>query len=132
MFESLIERLIVAFLSAVAATLTLAMYPLALLILGGGAGGGGEIELGAHFYASVFWKLGFLVIVGASIVGFCAGAERMANIFSFFWGTHNFWVRFNEYLYDKFESLQSERNMSNWFLVVLLVIFAVIMVDHTV
>ena len=46
MFESLIERLIVAFLSAVAATLTLAMYPLAILILGGGAGGGGEIEWG--------------------------------------------------------------------------------------
>jgi hypothetical protein len=128
MFESFTERLIVAFVSAVAATLTLAIYPLALIILGGGAGGGGEFELGAHFYSFIFSKFGLAVIVGASIVGFFTGAERMANIFSFFWGTHNFWSRFNEYLHDKSENLQTEHSVSNWVLGLLLVTFAVFMV----
>ena len=128
MFESFTERLIVTCVSAVAATLTLAIYPLALIILGGGAGGGGEFELGAHFYSFIFSKFGLAVIVGASIVGFFTGAERMANILSFFWGTHNFWSRFNEYLHDISENLQTEHSVSNWVLVLLLVTFAVFMV----
>jgi hypothetical protein len=119
MFESLTERLIVALVSAIVATLTLAMYPLAILFLGRG---GGELELGAHFYAFLFSKSGLMVIVVASIVGFCVGSERMANIFSFFWGTHSFWARLDD--------LQTEHNLSHWVLVVLLVIFAVVMVAH--
>ena len=119
MLESLTERLIVALVAAIAATLTLAMYPLAILFFGRG---GGEFELGAHFYAFILSRFGLVVIVVASTVGFCVGSERMANIFSFFWGTHRFWERIDD--------LQTENNFSHWVLVVLLVIFAVVMIAY--
>src|SRR5450830_725899 len=112
--DSLTERLVVALVSGVAAAFTLALYPVALLILGGGTGGGGEFELGAHFYSFVFWKVGLFVVIVASIVGFCVGSERMANIFSFFWGTHSFWASLGAYLDDKLSELQTEHNVPLW------------------
>lgn len=118
--DSLTERLVVAMVSGVASALTLALYPLALIILGHGTGGGVEFELGAHFYSFVFWKVGLFVIISASVVGFCVGAERMTNVFSFFWGTHEFWKKLGAYLDDKRNDFQEEHNAPLWLLIILI------------
>src|SRR6266699_1063936 len=98
---SLTERLAVALVSGVAAVLTLFLFPVALALLGGGVGGGGELAFGAFFYTFVFSKVGLILVSGAAVAGFCVGSERMANVFSFFWGTHTLWARFGTYLNGK-------------------------------
>jgi hypothetical protein len=125
--DSLTERLVVALVSGIVAALTLALYPVALLILGRGAGGGAEVELGAHFYAFMFSKVGLVVIISASLAGFFFGPERMANIFSFFWGTHNFWKTLGADTEDKFSEFKEEHNFKLWLLVILLAVFAFVM-----
>lgn len=122
--DSLTERLAVALVSGVAAALTLALYPLALL--SHGAGSGGEFELGAYFYSFMFSKVGLILVIAASVTGFCVGPERMANIFSFFWGTHSFWTRLGAYLDDKLSEFQTEHNAPLWLLIILLAILAVV------
>lgn len=124
-FHWLTERLAVAFVSGVAAILTLALYPVALLVLGRGAGGGVEFDLGGQFYSIVFSKVGVVIVIAASVAGFYVGSERMANIFSFFWGTHSCWARLGAYLNDKLSGLQEEYNVPLWLLVVLLAILVV-------
>lgn len=124
--DSLTERLAVALVSGVAAALTLTLYPLALVVFSRGAGGGGEFELGAYFYSFMFSKVGLVVVIAASVAGFCVGAERMANIFSFFWGTHSFWTRLGEYLDDKLCEFQTKHNAPLWLLIILLAILAVV------
>lgn len=120
-FESLVERLAVAFVSAIACALTLALFPIIIAMLGRG---GGEFELGVLVYSFVFSKSGLLVVIGGAIVGFCVGAERMANIFSFFWGTHSFWDKSRDFLDDKLSVLQTEHNVPTWLFVILLVALA--------
>lgn len=120
--ESITERLVVALVSSGAAALTLALYPMALTILGRGAGGGGEFELGVHFYSFMLSKGGLVAVIAASIAGFCLGPERMANIFSFFWGTHGFWTNLGVYLDEKRGELQTDHNVPLWLLIVPLVI----------
>lgn len=127
--ESLTERLAVALASAFAATLTLALYPVALIILGHG-GGGGEFELGADFYSFMFWKVGLAVVIASSIAGFCLGPERMANVFSFFWGTHSFWTNLDAYLDENLSEWQSDHNVPLWLLIILLVILAIVILKN--
>lgn len=124
--ESLAERFATALVSAFAAALTLLLYPLALLLLSGGSGGGAEFHLGALIYAFAFSKIGISVIIGAAIIGFCVGADRMADIFAFFWGTHSFWAKLGAYVEDKAEALRTEHNAPLWLLAVLLFILAAI------
>jgi hypothetical protein len=123
--DTLVERLAVAFVSAVAATLTLALYPVALIVVAGGRGGGTEFQFVA-LYQFVFSNVGLSIIIGASVVGFLAGSERMANIFSFFWGTHSFWSD----LGDQLDGLQTDHNVAFWLLVVLLAILAFVIYQN--
>lgn len=127
-YDALTERLVVALVSGVAAALMLALYPLALVVLGRGSGGGGEFELGAYFYSFVFSKIGLVVIIGTSFVGFCVGSERMAEIFSFFWGTHGFWRSVGNYLDDKSGDLQAEHNIPLWLSIVFFIALALVAV----
>jgi hypothetical protein len=124
--DTLGERLVVAFVSAVAAALTLALYPFALTLIAGGRGGGPEFEFAAFLYRFVFSNVGLSIIVGASVVGFLAGSERMANIFSFFWGTHSFWSDVG----DRLDEFQTNHNIGLWVLVVLLAILAFVIYQN--
>jgi len=127
---SLTERFAVALVSGVAAALTLFLFPVAFALLGGGAGDGGELVFGALFYTFVFSKVGLSVVIGAAVVGFCVGSERMANLFSFFWGTHTLWARFGTYLNEKLGEWSVEyvipRRILLGLLVVLLFVLAVV------
>jgi len=133
---SLTERLLVALVSGVAAALTLFLFPVALALLGGGAGGGGELAFGALFYAFVFSKVGLIVVIGAAVVGFCVGSERMASVFSFFWGTHTLWARFGTYLNEKLGEWSVEyvipRRILLGLLVVLLFVLAIVVWKRSV
>lgn len=122
--DTLSERLAVAFVSAVAAALTLALYPLALTL--SGRGGGTEFELAAFLYRFVFSNVGLSIIIGAAVFGFLAGSERMTNIFSFFWGTHSFWSNVG----DQLDGLQTNHNAGLWFLLVLLAILAFVIYQN--
>ena len=117
--ESLTERLAVAIVSAIACALTLALFPIVIAVIGGG-----EFEYAVLVYSFVFSKSGLLVVIGGAVVGFCVGSERMANILSFFWGTHSFWDKARDFLEDKLSVLQTERNAPTWLLFILLVAFA--------
>jgi len=105
------------------------LYPVALLVLGGGAGGGVEVEIGAQFYSFVFSKVGLSTVIAASLAGFCFGSERMANILSFFWGTHDFWKTVAAVIDDKICTFQEERNFSLWLIVILLAVLAFVMFE---
>jgi hypothetical protein len=82
--QPLSDRIATGVVSGVAAALTLLAYPLIL------AGVGSDIQPVA-LYAHVFSKVGLVVIIVASVIGFLIGSERMAGVFSFFWGTHSVW-----------------------------------------
>ena len=77
------DRLVAAVLSGVACAITLACYFF--------------ISRSGHFTASTWigfrefasLKLCLFAIAGSVVAGFLLGADRMANIFSFFWGTSN-------------------------------------------
>jgi len=125
---SLTERLTVALVSGAAAGLTLFLFPVALALIGGGAGGGGELAFGALFYTFVFSKAGFIVVISAAVVGFCVGSERMANVFSFFWGTHTLWARFGTYLKEKLGEWSVEYVIPRRILLGLLVVLLFVLV----
>jgi len=78
------ERLATAFVSAVATALTFFVVPLLFTLVGGS-----YEPLVA--YTLFFSKTGIVIISVASVIGFSVGSERMANIFSIFWGTHQAW-----------------------------------------
>ncbi len=46
---------------------------------------------GISLVGSAFSKFGLILVGLASVVGFVLGSERMAGVFSFFWGTHPVW-----------------------------------------
>jgi hypothetical protein len=78
------ERVVSAFIAALAAALTLCAYPLVMSFVANAS----EPYL---LYGFVFSKIGAGILVLATIVGFAVGSERLADIFSFFWGTHPMW-----------------------------------------
>ncbi len=56
----------------------------------------------------------------ASAAGFLLGSERMANVFSFFWGTHEFWSRFR----NKVETWSESHFNERWLLIIVLIVLA--------
>lgn len=121
LIESITERLAVAFVSAIACALTLVLFPIVLAMIGRG---GGEFEFGVLLYSFVFSKTGLLVVIGGAVIGFCLGAARMANILSFFWGTHSFWDRAKVFLDDKLSVLQTEHSAPTWLIIIMFVALA--------
>jgi hypothetical protein len=82
--QPLSDRIATGVVSGVAAALTLLAYPLIL------AGIGSDPQPVA-LYAYIFPGTGLTAILFASVLGFIVGSERMARVFSFFWGTHSVW-----------------------------------------
>ena len=80
------ERVATAFISAVAAALTLFAYFIINIALSAKSASG-QIPVSSFFFS----RLSTYIIVTASLIGFLSGSERMARIFSFFWGTHEIW-----------------------------------------
>lgn len=78
------ERLATAFVSIAATAITLFVVPLIITAIAHR----GEPLL---MYSWIFSKLGILTLVLSAIAGFSLGADRMVNVFSFFWGTHSIW-----------------------------------------
>lgn len=116
--KALGERLVVVCVSAIFAAITLLLYPIALFFFGLPAAGGGTFLLGAAIYALVFSRIGLLVIIVSATVGLFAGRERMADIFSVFWGTHSLWQRVRDHL-EEDESRFKQSNLL-WLLAILL------------
>jgi hypothetical protein len=79
------ERLATAFLAALFAVVTLFAYSIiaAIFVVRGAPISG--------IFDAIFswWGVGILAV--AAIVGFALGSERIAEVFSFFWGTHEAW-----------------------------------------
>jgi hypothetical protein len=127
--DSLGDRIIVALVSAITAAITLAIYSVVLIILTRGHGAsGGRFRFAETYHALVFSKTGFAIICGTAVVGFLVGAERVANIFSFFWGTHSFWSRAE----NQVENWFIHGNGSWWLFLVLLAILLIILARHYV
>lgn len=80
--RSFSERLVDAFVSTFAAAATLLVLPWVFA-----AKGGESFTL----YVWIFSKMGLVIIASAAVAGFLLGSEKMANAFSFFWGTHSIW-----------------------------------------
>jgi hypothetical protein len=120
------ERIAAALVSAIAAMFTLALYPIALLLIGGFSGGGGELELAGVYYALLSSKLGIIIVLAAALTGFWVGSERMAGIFSFFWGTHSLWSRVDAYLQEKLAGRSYDTPV--WILAAVLIAFAAVLV----
>lgn len=78
------ERVATAFVSIFAAAGTLLVLPWVFAA----SGRGSEPFL---IYAWVFSKSGLFIIASAAVSGFILGSEKMANVLSFFWGTHAVW-----------------------------------------
>jgi hypothetical protein len=78
------ERLATAFVSAIAAAITLFVAPLFFSMVG-------YSYEPLALYTLVFSKTGIVIISVASVIGFSVGSERMANILSLCWVTHPAW-----------------------------------------
>lgn len=78
------ERLATAFAAAFVTIITLLVLPW----IAGFSGKSGETLM---IYLWVFSKPGLVVVIGAAGLGFFLGSERMANVLSFFGGTHKIW-----------------------------------------
>lgn len=78
------ERLISAFVSALAAAVTLLVLPWVAIL---GRGGSEVLAL----YDLVLSTKGLVIIAMASIGGMLLGSKRIASVFGIFWGTHPFW-----------------------------------------
>ena len=82
---SMEERFVTAFVSALAAVVTLVCYFVINLVLAS------KSISGIPLVGIAFSKFGLPLVGLASAVGFVLGAERVASVFSFFWGTHPVW-----------------------------------------
>ena len=123
--DSLTERLVVGFISGVAAALTLVLYPFAIVLLGNGGVAG--FDLGGLIYSLVFSRIGLGVVLGTSVIGFCVGSERITSIFSIFWGTHASWAQIGAYLDDKLDNLlRANREIPPWLQFLIIAILAVV------
>lgn len=81
---TLIDRMIIAFSSGLTAFVTIVICFLVVCVAIGREGEFGAIPMIFSFIKNV----GIYLIGLASCVGFIAGPEKMADIFSYFWGTH--------------------------------------------
>ena len=78
------DRVASGTVAAVLVILTMLVFPPAIAFVTWGAWGWG-------LYLVVFSKIGLLMVIGTFITGFVLGADKMATIFSFIWGTHPVW-----------------------------------------
>lgn len=100
------DRLVVGVVGACLAAVTLAAYPFALMLFFRRAAIG-VVPL-------IFSKIGLATILAAFFVGFAVGPDKMAAIFSFFWGTHPVWK----------QELRNQR----WWVIAVVVILALVVV----
>ena len=82
------ERLATAFISAIAAALTLFAYFVVNVVLAAKSGSG-QLLVSSLFFS----KLSAYIVGTATLAGFLFGSERITGVFSFFWGTHEIWER---------------------------------------
>jgi len=82
------ERIATAFISALAAALTLLAYFVLNAVFA--AKSGSNLPL---VPTMIFSKLSAYIICAAALAGFLIGSARMVNIFSVFWGTNQIWER---------------------------------------
>lgn len=78
------ERIATAFVSAIAAGLTVAAYFVILLAFSSRSYGGPPKTLFDAFFSR--FSIGF--VVAAFIIGFALGSARMATVFGSLWGTN--------------------------------------------
>src|SRR5262245_57333511 len=83
-------RLAVAFCSAVLAGVTLVVITVIVMYLEGRA-----TSTGTLLRLAIEW--GPAAVVAVAVLGFVFGGERMANFFSFLWGTHPVWARIHDW-----------------------------------
>lgn len=81
---TIFDRMIIAFSSGLTAFVTIVIY---YLVVSVAILREGEFDAIPMIY-SFIKKFGIYPIGLASCVGFFAGPEKMADIFSYFWGTH--------------------------------------------
>jgi hypothetical protein len=92
------ERLIGAFISAIAMACTIAVLSFIFFVITAkGRFAGAQL-----FFNSAFLKISLFFIVGAAVLGFFLSFDKMVNIFSSLWGT----------------SSASENNSANNFVIV--------------
>ena len=53
----------------------------------------GAFDFMGTYYSIVLSTFGLVVVALVSIAGFILGPDRLAEVFSFFWGTHEVWTR---------------------------------------
>ena len=78
------ERIATAVVSIAATAITLFVLPMIVSVI---VHNGKPLLM----YSWLFSKLGIVTLVLSAIAGFSLGADRMTNVFSFFWGTHSIW-----------------------------------------
>lgn len=81
------ERIATAFISAIAAALTLLVYFVLNVVFAGKSGSNQPLVQPTMLFS----KLSAYIVSAATLAGFLAGSARMANVFSIFWGTHQIW-----------------------------------------
>ena len=119
---SLGERLVVAWVSAFVAAVSLVVLPVfSVYFLAPVSAYGGQIV--PVWYALALSPAGLFVIGLAALAGFLAGHDRMVKIFSFFWGTHSFWSRVNRRM-QEWNQDYAQRLVPLW---ITLVVFAVLL-----
>ena len=116
----MIDRLAIAFASAVLAAITLLAWSIILLTVFGTPND--SFGVPEFIIGTVFSKVSLAIVGGAALLGFVIGADRMVAIFSWLWGTHSVWARFNAWLGEKLEPLNEEYNVATPWLVAALII----------
>ena len=119
----MIDRLAIAFVSAVFAGLTMLAWSAILIAVFGRADD--SLGVAGFVISTVFSKVSLAIVGSAALLGFVIGGDRMVAIFSALWGTHSVWRRFNAWLGEKLEPLNEEYNVATPYLVAALIICAV-------
>jgi hypothetical protein len=119
----MIERLAIAFASAVLAAITLLAWSIILLAVFGTSND--SFGVSAFIIGTVFSKVSIAIVGGAALLGFVIGADRMVTIFSWLWGTHSVWSRFSIWAGEKLEPLSNEYHVGTPTLILALLICAV-------
>lgn len=94
---SLSERFLCLILGAIFGLITFFLWGIVVLLKGGA--GAGKAAAGAFYLG---WKLSLIMAVCVGVIGFVAGAEKMAKVLAIMWGTDH---EFNENLASRFQSL---------------------------
>jgi hypothetical protein len=88
-------------------------------------GGFIAIEAAPAWYSLIASNIGLVIVGLAATTAFFVGADRMANVFSFFWGTHSIWYRIGNRISNWSESY-GERSVPLWVTVALFGILLII------